>query len=403
MISKQSSTSVAIEARRILDAELLNNKSLGIPQTIVDRLPSTTFSPADVLPVIPTPCKISESASALWALLGLFAAQIFEDRYGADRQDVHVDVLQTTLFPFSAFLFEVEGKGIWDPSLTERCDHMDLGRFIEPYRALVTNVYKTADGRYFHLHGGVNPTATLNMLDLPQHRPELTSNDKEAIKDVYRQAVGQKHSQWLDIEANEHWRQAGTICYTVEEFRQTPHGKAIKNEPLYNIYNIKDQLPRVPWPSECSARKPLSGIKVLDLTRVVAGPTISKALALLGANVLRISSTTVPEPSSLLFDMQHGKRDTSLDLKTRDGKAAFRALVEDADVIIDGYRPGALERMGFGRRWVHEVANRRGKGIVYARENCYGWTGEWNHRSGWQQISDCVSLSPSPTTSVNLQ
>jgi crotonobetainyl-CoA:carnitine CoA-transferase CaiB-like acyl-CoA transferase len=391
MISKHSSTSMGSEARRILDTELLNNKSLGIPNSIIKRLSTTQFAPADALPVIPTPCKISESAAALWALVGLFAAKIHEDRYGADQQDVHVDLLQATLFPFSTFLFEINGKGIWDPSLMDRCDHMDLGRFMEPYRGLATNIYRTADDRYFHLHGGLNTTATLHMLDLPQHRPDLTSNDKEAIKDIYRHAVGQKHSQWLDIEANEHWRQAGTICYTAEEFRQTSHGKEVIKQPLYNIYNVQAELPKVSWPSQGVSKKPLSGIKILDLTRVVAGPTITKTLALLGADVLRISSRTVPEPSSIIFDMQHGKRDTSLNLKTTEGKVAFRALVEDADVIVDGYRPGSLERMGFGRMWVHEVAKRRGKGMIYARENCYGWTGEWSHRSGWQQISDCVS------------
>lgn len=391
MISKQSSTSIGTEARRILDTELLNNKSLGIPDGIVKRLSTTHFSPSDIHPVIPTPCKISESAAALWALVGLFAAKIYEDRYGEDPQDVHVDVLQATLFPSSAFLFEIDGKEIWDPSLMKRCEHMDLGSFMEPYRGLATNIYKTADDRYFHLHGGLNTTATLNMLDLPQHRHDLTSNDKEAIKDIYRHAVGQKHSQWLDIEANEHWRQAGTICYTAEEFKQTPHGKEMIQQPLYNIYKVQDELSEVYWPSQSDRKQPLSGIKVLDLTRVIAGPTITKALALLGADVLRISSRTVPEPSSIIFDMQLGKRDTSLDLKTKEGKATFRALVEDADVIIDGYRPGSLERMGFGRKWVHEVAKRRGKGIIYARENCYGWTGEWSHRSGWQQISDCVS------------
>ncbi|KAJ2968188.1 hypothetical protein NUW58_g10275 [Xylaria curta] len=59
--------------------------------------------------------------------------------------------------------------------------------------------------------------------------------------------------------------------------------------------------------------------------------------------------------------------------------------------VLDGYRPGALERLGFGPTYVHEVAKRRGKGIVYARENCYGWKGPWKHRSGWQQISDAVT------------
>ncbi|KAK5044467.1 hypothetical protein LTR84_010748 [Exophiala bonariae] len=392
MNPKSQYGSVATEAYRILDTKLLHNKSLQIPASIVDRLSTVSFTPADTPPIIPTPCKISESASALWALVGLFSAKIYEDRYGAGSQKVEVDVHQVTLFPFSAFLLEIGGKGMWDISLRDRTRHMDLGNFMEPYRALATNVYKARDGRFYHLHGGLNQTAILDMLGLPQTRPDLSAKDAVIIKEIYAKAIAQHDSRWLDLEANEFWRQAGTICYTAEEFRQTPHGNASANSPLYEIYNVQEDLPATAWPpAQAHKKKPLTGIKVLDLTRVIAGPTISKTLALLGADVLRISSKTVPEPSSIIFDMQIGKRDTSLNLKSKEGKLAFRTLVEEADVIIDGYRPGALERMGFGRKWVHEMARRRGKGIVYARENCYGWVGEWSHRSGWQQISDCVT------------
>jgi crotonobetainyl-CoA:carnitine CoA-transferase CaiB-like acyl-CoA transferase len=131
---------------------------------------------------------------------------------------------------------------------------------------------------------------------------------------------------------------------------------------------------------------------VLDLTRVIAGPTISKILALLGADVLRVSSQNIPEATVLMFDTQVGKRDVDLNLKSAEGKIKFRELLENSDVILDGFRPGALERLGFGQRMVHEIARRRGRGVVYARENTYGWRGEWRDRCGYQQISDCVRL-----------
>jgi len=393
MISKIAPLTIAAEAYRILDERLLHNEELHIPPEIAERLSSVKFGPSNVLPIVPTPCKISESSAALWALVGLFCANISEDRYGVVPQSVSVDLHQATLFPFSAFMFEIDGKGIWNPALRDRTKHMDLGNFMEPYRGLATNVYKTADGRYYQLHGSLNTTATLNMLKMPQHRHDLTAADAAEIKGLYKAEVAKYDSAWLDLEANEFWRQAGTICYTPEEFKQTPHGKVSFNSPLYEIHNTQGQLPALGWPSAGDGNKnrPLTGIRVLDLTRVIAGPTISKVLALLGAEVLRISSRTVPEPSSLIFDMQIGKRDTSLDLKTTEGKLAFRALVEEADVIVDGYRPGALERLGFGQAMVQELARRRNRGLIYARENCYGWVGEWSHRSGWQQVSDCVS------------
>ncbi|KAF2181175.1 CAIB/BAIF family enzyme [Zopfia rhizophila CBS 207.26] len=379
------------EAFKILDHLLLKNSALQIPPESCDRLSSIRFTP-EAYPIAPTPCKLSESALALWALVGVFSALISEERYNLPEQTITIDVHTATLFPMSCFMFELDGKGIWHPDVKTRMDHMDLGKFTEPYRGLATNIYKTRDDRYFQLHGSLNTTATLNMLQLPQHRHDLTSADSAKIKEIYADEVAKHDAEWLDIDANEFWRQAGTICLTHEEFLQTPHGQVSKDEPLYTIDIVHHALPPVRWPSTEDIRhRPLAGIKVLDLTRVVAGPTISKTLAPVGADMLRISSENVPEPSSLVFDMQIGKRDCSIDLKSKEGKLAFRRLLEDVDVIIDGYRPGAIERMGFSRTMVHEIANRRGKGIIYARENCYGWLGEWKHRSGWQQISDCVT------------
>lgn len=254
--------------------------------------------------------------------------------------------------------------------------------------------YKTKDGAYFHLHGSLNTSNILNMLGLPLHRPDLEEASKWAeCKSIYRTEVAKHDSQWLDIEANEHWRQAGTICYTLEDFQKSAHGQIMTKEPLYNVYRVQNDLPKVTWPSSNDERRrPLEGIKVLDFSRVIAGPTISRLLSLLGADVLRVSSSKLPD-TVLLYDTQIGKRDVSLDLKTTEGKKQARDLLEEADVLLDAFRPGALERLGFGRVEVQEIARRRGKGIVHARENCYGWKGEWSHRSGWQQISDCVSAN----------
>ncbi len=109
---------------------------------------------------------------------------------------------------------------------------------------------------------------------------------------------------------------------------------------------------------------------------------------------LRISSDTQPDATFALFDGQMGKRDTNINLKTAQGKVGFVGLLKEADIEVDGYRPGALERLGFGQKWAQELARRRGRGLVYCRENCYGWAGEWSSRCGYQQISDCVTSDP---------
>jgi len=231
------------------------------------------------------------------------------------------------------------------------------------------------------------------MLGMPQKRLDLTAVDSQRIKDEFKAEVAKHDSSWLDIESNEFWRQAGTICYSPDEFASTSHGQVISKEPLYTVRSVDEGIPPIRWPrtpSFESDRRPLSGIKVLDLTRVIAGPSISRILSLLGADVLRVSSDTLPD-TFLLYDTQIGKRDTRLNLKSKEGKLQLRQLLEDTDVLLDGFRPGALEKLGFGRVMLREIAKRRERGIVHARENCYGWKGDWSHRSGWQQIADAVS------------
>ena len=88
-----------------------------------------------------------------------------------------------------------------------------------------------------------------------------------------------------------------------------------------------------------------------------------------------------------------GKHTTDLDLKSLEGRKIFETLLEDVDIIVDGYRPGAFEKLGYGPQGLAEVAKKRGKGIVYVNENCFGYEGEWANRAGWQQIADCKFFS----------
>lgn len=231
------------------------------------------------------------------------------------------------------------------------------------------------------------------MLDLPEHRPDLQGNEHiAAIKDIYRAIVAKRDSMSLEVEANERWLQPGATCRTVDEYAATPHGKLNIEEPLYKIYKTQEQLPPTAWPPSQMSGRPLAGIRVLDLTKVIAGPTVTRVLALMGAEVLRISTDTQPDALPFIADGQIGKRDANINLKTPEGKRQLDDLLKEADVVVNSYRPGALERLGLGRNWAHELARRRGKGIVYCRENCYGWKGEWSGRAGYQPISDCVSL-----------
>lgn len=391
------------EARRIFHDVLLQDARLGLPPEVGAAASRTTFATDTTIsrPFIPVPTKVTECSAALWALLATYANAVVTQRFGLpEDQNVVVDSDAATAFTFSFLLVRLDGKPlVGDPEVGARLRRVDSTQQAQPWRRLCTNVYQCGDGRWFHLHGGLDASPSLRMLGLPTHQPELT-DDMEIIErytDTLREQIDD--AAWLDLEANEHWRQAGTLCLTAQEYRDSPQGRAVGQDPLYLIEESDlDVLPApIPWPAPqacpnpATKMRPLEGIKLLDLTRAIAGPTIARLAALFGATVIRVSSAPLPELTRPLFESNLGKRDVDLDLKTDGGRRALLRLLEDADVVLDGYRPGALERLGFGPAFVQGLARRRGKGIVYARENCYGWKGPLAHRSGWQMISDAVT------------
>ncbi len=134
----------------------------------------------------------------------------------------------------------------------------------------------------------------------------------------------------------------------------------------------------------------LYGIKVLELCRIIAGPTIGRILAEYGADVLKITGPGLSDVPFFQVVGNMGKHAAELNLKSPEGRQTFEQLLEEADVILDGYRPGALDNLGYGAQATAKVAQRRGKDFVYVNENCFGYTGEWANRPGWQQIADCV-------------
>ncbi|KAJ2978851.1 hypothetical protein NUW58_g7363 [Xylaria curta] len=114
----------------------------------------------------------------------------------------------------------------------------------------------------------------------------------------------------------------------------------------------------------------------------------------MGASVMRITSPLITDLSALHQDLNWGKWNASLHLKDESDKEKLRALIREADIVVDGYRPGVMERLGFGREAIFDLVKDRERGIIHVRENCYGWHGPWSHRSGWQQISDaCCGVS----------
>lgn len=382
---------VQSEADRIFRDIILRDSRLKLPSGIENAAAKVTFDKSVTeLPVLPTPLKMTESCSALWALVAALTIVIAEERYGV-QQGAVVNSEAATLFLMSSMLVSVDGKSISDPSIASRYMKYDLGRSRETYRRLATNIYPTKDGRFFHLHGSMNATHTLQMLGAKDSNPEL---DEASAIDFFVSEVKKWDSADIDRVANEQFRQAGTICLTPEEFTNSEQGREVAKSGLYDFEKLSGtKTSPVPWPAASgSLRRPLEGIKMIDVSRVIAAPTIAKLAALFGATVIRVSFDGNPDMGPLLVDGNLGKRDVNINLKTEEGRVTLKELIKDCDIFLDGYRPGALERLGFGPEAVQKIAEEGGsKGIVYIRENCYGWSGPLRNRSGWQQISDCIT------------
>jgi crotonobetainyl-CoA:carnitine CoA-transferase CaiB-like acyl-CoA transferase len=131
----------------------------------------------------------------------------------------------------------------------------------------------------------------------------------------------------------------------------------------------------------------LSGVRVLDLTRVLAGPTCARTLAEHGADVLHIAAPALPTIDLFEMDTGHGKRQAYLDLNAPVDAETLRDLVRGADIFSQGFQLGSLARRGFGPEQLMELR----PGIIYVSENAFGHEGPWRERPGWEQLAQSTT------------
>src|SRR5207244_4337369 len=263
-------------------------------------------------PLLPTPFRIGETSAAALAAIGLAVADLWELRTGR-CQEVAIDTRQATASLRSGRYMHLDGA----PVSTER----------NP----VMGVYPAKNGRWSYLHCNFpnHRAAALRVLGVPEER--------EAV----RQAV----AQWDALELEEAIiaaKGAGGMVRTMAEWAQHPQAAAIASLPLMEIVKIGDSPPeQLP-----DGDRPLSGVRVLDLTRVLAGPTCARTLAEHGADVLKITAAHLPNLGYQEWDTGHGKLSAELDLRTPGNVEILRGLARKADVFSQGYRPGTLAGRG---------------------------------------------------------
>lgn len=202
-----------------------------------------------------------------------------------------------------------------------------------------------------------------------------------------RESMAAGVAKWDAFELEEAVARAGACAGVVrspEEWRAHPQGQALARLPVFEVTKIGDSAPE---PLSIGAARPLSGVRVMDLTRVLAGPTAAKCLAEHGADVLRISTSKLPDDPAQAIDTGHGKRGTDLDFTARDGKAALKDLLREADVFSQAFRPGALAGHGLAPEDLAKIR----PGIIVSSLSCFGREGPWSDRRGFDSITQNVS------------
>jgi crotonobetainyl-CoA:carnitine CoA-transferase CaiB-like acyl-CoA transferase len=304
-------------------------------------------------PVLPTPFRITETSTATLAAVGLAVSDLWELRTGR-RQGIAIDTRQATASLRSGNYLKLDGVPVSNA------------------RNVVMGSYPAKNGRWSYVHSNFpnHRAAALKVLGVPE--------DREAV----RKAV----AQWDALELEEAIiaaKGAGGMVRTLEEWARHPQGIAVASLPLMEIIKIGDSPPEELPPGD----RPLSGIRVLDLTRVIAGPTCARTLAEHGADVLKITGAHLPHLGRQEYDTGHGKLSAWLDLREEKGKEILRRLVRQADVFSQGYRPGTMAGRGFSPE---ALAHTR-PGIVVVSLSAFGHAGPWASRRGFDTVIQSVS------------
>ena len=304
-------------------------------------------------PVLPSSFAVGTAMQASVAAAALAAMEVWRARTGR-RQSVGVDMRAAAIAARSERYLTVDGgpaPELWDK---------------------IAGAYECGDGRHVRLH-----------TNFPHHRDGVLKllqcgYDKTAVTQALR--------GWKAFDVEQAAADAGLVVAAMRSFAEWdahPQGAAIKRLPLMSIERIGD-APAPAWPP---GDRPLAGIKVLDLTRIIAGPVGGLTLAAHGADVMLMTSPNLPSIAPLVIDTGRGKLSTHVDLNDAGGRKVFEALLREADVILQGYRPGGLEALGYG---ANDVARRR-PGIVYVSLSAYSHKGPWAGRRGFDSLVQTAS------------
>jgi crotonobetainyl-CoA:carnitine CoA-transferase CaiB-like acyl-CoA transferase len=308
-------------------------------------------------PALPSSFAVGTAAQASIAAAALAAREIARLR-GGPEQTVHVDMRHAAIEFRSERYLRVDGAAA--PELWDK----------------IAGLYRCADG-WVRLH-----------TNFPHHRDGVLRLLACAYE---REAVQNALMNWRAEDFETTAADAGLVVTALRSFGQWdahPQGQAVAALPVMSIERIEGgDCDAQPLPGWTASPRPLQGLRVLDLTRIIAGPVCGRTLAAHGAQVLLITAAHLPAIAPLVVDTGRGKRSAQLDLRDTAGRAMLTALAKDADVFVQGYRPGGLASRGFSPE---ELARAR-PGIVCASLSAYGHAGPWAQRRGFDSLVQTAS------------
>ncbi|RAK92666.1 CAIB/BAIF family enzyme [Aspergillus costaricaensis CBS 115574] len=311
-------------------------------------------------PGFPSSFKIGHIAQASIALSALLASQIHSLRNNITPPKVTVPYDHACIEFNSARLYTLNGQ---PPS-------SDWG--------LIGGLYRSSDG-YVRVHDS-----------FPNHR-EGTKSLLGCSPTATRDDVASKISAWrsVDLETTAvDAKLAITALRSYEQWDVLPQAKAIADFPIL-LRKIGDAPPSLPARIGPHADKCLRGLRVLELSRVIAAPLCGKTLAAHGADVLWVTSPHLPDLPGLDREFGRGKRTVQFDLQDEQDTEEFFGLLDDTDVFIQGYRPGSLAARGLSPESI--MSRRPNSGIIYANMSAYGPNGPWSARRGFDSLVQTCS------------
>jgi hypothetical protein len=336
--------------------EFIWTENLGLPKAPLDAL-----NLSEDAGCLPSSFKVEHLAQCTIALSALAAALFQSSRQHCAVSTVHVDAKHACVEFKSERLYMLNGDAAVPPWGT------------------IGGLHKTADG-FVRMHDSFpnHRESALRLLGLPM--------------DASRDDVANEMLAWKSVQLEEEACREGAVIAVLRSFEEwdaMPQAKAVSDLPIL-IDRIATSTPYLSVRQISVSGQCLRGIRVVEMSRVIAAPVAGKTLAAHGADVIWITSPTLPDLPDLDIDLSRGKRTVQLDIKKPADKTTLIELLKTADVFIQSYRPGSLAAQGLSA----EELTQANPHLIMASLNAYGPDGPWSRRRGFDSlVQTCSGLN----------